>query len=557
MLNLKISGKMVLAFSAISLVPLLCFGYLALDSLKEVSDYSLKSTAFLGDVAVRESTANLEKLGAEIIKQKAVDAARQVEIYMRAHPSMTPENLRADKIFHQIAVQPVGETGYTAIVDANRFVIRVHEFPAYEGKDLTGLKTRLPSFWAVIGPSAGGRPSSGFYDWVEPDGSKSRKYAFIEPIDAAVTGGKRGLTLWATTYISEFSRPVVEMKREIAAATLADNDYIGKKASAAHAAFVAVFILLIALSAGFSYLLSKRITNPITTLVRWTEVVGAGNIGSRVEIKTGDELEELANSFNRMAADLKKHMDAAERAAAEKEAIKVKTRFVSIVSHELRTPLAAIKGGIAIVLGGFAGEINADQRHSLDVAKRNVDRLHRLIDEVLDLAKLESGKMEFKMADNDINAAIKEVAEAQKIVVHEKGLYLRTELAPGLGKTRFDYDKTIQILTNLINNSMKFTKIGGITITSAVDGEFVRVAVKDTGEGMEGEDLPKAFQEFQQFGAGASQKPGGTGLGLAICKEIVEAHRGRIWARSQRGVGSEFVFTLPAAGAGENRPASG
>jgi signal transduction histidine kinase len=543
---------MLLAFMGISLVPLLCFGYIALNNLKTVSNYLSKSTFILGDVAVKESTSDLEKLGAALIKQKAVDVARQIEIYMNAHPSMTLADLRADKTFHKIAVQSVGETGYTAIVDANRFVIVVHEFPAYEGKDLNGLKTSLPSFWSVVEPSAGGKSSSGTYDWIEPNGSIRQKYAYIAPISAVTADGKRGLTLWATTYINEFSKPVVELKNRFAAATATNNVYLSRKLSAAHGIFIGIFIALLSLSAGVSFLLSKKITNPIRTLAEWAEAVGEGNFESKVEIKTGDELEVLANSFNKMASDLKKFIDEVERTAVEKEALKIKTKFISMVSHELRTPLMVIKEGIGIVLDGSAGEISADQKLFLETAKRNVDRLHRLINEVLDFAKFKSGKMEFKIVENDINATIKEVADAQEIVAQGKGLYLRTELAPDLGKIEFDCDKTIQVLTNLINNALKFTAQGGITITSAKDGHFVRVAVKDTGEGIKEEDIHKVFQEFQQVGAEKYGKSGGTGLGLAISKEIIEAHNGKIWVDSKYGVGTEFIFTLPASGASES-----
>ncbi|MCX7716417.1 MAG: HAMP domain-containing histidine kinase [Endomicrobia bacterium] len=228
-----------------------------------------------------------------------------------------------------------------------------------------------------------------------------------------------------------------------------------------------------------------------------------------------------------------------------KEAMEVKTRFTSMVSHELRTPLTAIKEGISIVLDGSAGEINDEQRDFLGTAKRNVDRLLRLINEVLDFVKLEAGKMEFRLSESDINKAIKEVVETQKLVAQQKGLYMKAELAENLPIIKFDYDKIIQVLTNLTNNALKFSEKGGITVSSVLEGGYIKVSVIDTGPGIKEDDLPKVFKEFQQVGDEKYWKPGGTGLGLVICKEIIMNHNGKIWVESKYGEGTKFIFILP------------
>lgn len=305
------------------------------------------------------------------------------------------------------------------------------------------------------------------------------------------------------------------------------------------------------------------IISPLTELSENMRRFGAGEREVRTRISSKDEIGDLSNSFNEMAEDLQKTTVSRDSLAQEvvehkrtqeklKEAMNIKSKFTSMVSHELRTPLTAIKEGIGIVLDGSTGPLNDDQKDFLDTAKRNVDRLHRLINEVLDFAKMESGKMEYKMLENDLNAAIKEIVEVQKTVAQGKGLYLRTELDSNLGKIKFDHDKVIQVLTNLTNNALKFTEQGGITITSAKDGQFIKVAVKDTGEGIKEEDLPKIFQEFQQVGTDKYRKPGSTGLGLAISKEIIEAHNGKIWIESKRGTGTEFIFILPIEGGSQN-----
>ncbi len=221
----------------------------------------------------------------------------------------------------------------------------------------------------------------------------------------------------------------------------------------------------------------------------------------------------------------------------------VKSNFTSMVSHELRTPLTAIKEGIAIVLDGIAGEINSEQREFLETAKRNVDRLNRLINDVLDFSKLESKKMVFKMYDCDINEIIREVVRVHKPVAEEKGIYLKAELDSQMPEIKVDPDRINQVLNNLITNAIKFTNSGGITVSASKDERqgAVTVCVEDTGEGIKQEDLPRLFQKFQQL----TRHKGGTGLGLAICKEIVESHGGRIWVESELGKGSRFKFTLP------------
>ncbi len=221
--------------------------------------------------------------------------------------------------------------------------------------------------------------------------------------------------------------------------------------------------------------------------------------------------------------------------------------FTSTVSHELRTPLASIMTAIDIVMSGTAGDLTKDQKNFLNKAKDNVARLEKLINDILDLSKLESVKTQLKIEKNNINNIIKEVADLQGSVAKKKGLYLKAELAPGLPMIPVDSDRINQLLNNLINNAIKFTETGGITVTSRnhQDANHLEICIKDTGPGISQEDIPKLFQKFQQLGDPATRKTGGTGLGLAICKEIVSQHGGKIWVESQDGQGSSFYFILP------------
>jgi signal transduction histidine kinase len=224
--------------------------------------------------------------------------------------------------------------------------------------------------------------------------------------------------------------------------------------------------------------------------------------------------------------------------------------FTSTVSHELRTPLASIKMAIDLVIGGTAGALNENQSRFLAKAKDNVDRLNRLINDILDLTKLESGRMPLKLEKANIHDVIQDTVEIQAGVAREKGLYLKTELAGDVPLVPFDKDRMIQVLSNLVSNALKFTDQGGITVATSflADKGQVRVTVRDTGLGIREEDFSKLFQKFQQLGDAGERKTGGTGLGLAICAEIIHRHGGEIWVESTCGEGSSFIFTLYVQG---------
>ncbi|MCX6355759.1 MAG: PAS domain-containing sensor histidine kinase [Candidatus Aureabacteria bacterium] len=236
--------------------------------------------------------------------------------------------------------------------------------------------------------------------------------------------------------------------------------------------------------------------------------------------------------------------DITERMQAESarmETIKAKSDFTGMVSHELRTPLAAIKEGVSVVLDKIVGSINDEQKKYLEITQKNVDRLHRLINGILDFQKLESGKMEFKMADNDMNEIVTDIQSTMMILFRKKGLVFELQLCDNLPQVKFDRDKIIQVLTNLTNNALKCTDKGGITIGTRRGDNFIQVMVKDTGIGIKKENMQKLFKEFTQL----QRKVGGTGLGLSICRKLIEAHKGRIWAESEFGRGTAFYFTLP------------
>ena len=281
-----------------------------------------------------------------------------------------------------------------------------------------------------------------------------------------------------------------------------------------------------------------------TPVVKDGKVVGmvslrdlATHYEEHLKIRLDENSAKLLESLNKMKESEEKL----------KKAIAIKSEFTHTVSHELRTPLTSIKGSIDLVLRGTAGALNEDQRTFLGKAQKNIDRLKRLIDDVLDVAKLESGELELKIKENDLNALIAEVVDSQQIPIKQKEIFLKADLDKGVPPIPFDWDSLTQVLYNLINNAVKYTRHGGIMVISKYypKQNNVEVIVKDTGFGIPKEDISKLFQKFHQLGDPELRPAGGTGLGLAICKGLIQKHGGKIWVESQLGRGSEFHFLLP------------
>jgi signal transduction histidine kinase len=226
--------------------------------------------------------------------------------------------------------------------------------------------------------------------------------------------------------------------------------------------------------------------------------------------------------------------------------VEFQKEFTSIVSHELRTPLASIKSTLDLVLEETPGKLNKDQKSFLVKSKDNVNRLNRLVRDILDLSKLDFDQMQLKKIFCDVKELINNVVGDHISAAKKKNLALESKVAGDLPSLFIDEDKIYRALSNLVNNAIKFTDQGIITVSGVFRREknSVEICVRDTGSGIEKEDMEKLFQKFQQFGEG-QKRVGGTGLGLVICQEIIHHHGGEIWAESEYGKGSRFYFTLP------------
>lgn len=246
---------------------------------------------------------------------------------------------------------------------------------------------------------------------------------------------------------------------------------------------------------------------------------------------------------------------------------RLKSEFISIVSHELRTPLTAIKNSLDILSSGRCGDLNEAGNKFLAMAQRNVQRLSGIINDLLDLSKIEAGKMDYHFTNMNIHSVIKYVKFALSGVAREKGLNLIAEETANLPEIYADSQRLEQVLTNLVSNAIKFTPEGkNIIIRSHIaraeqlkapdcfkddikklNGEYIVVCVEDEGIGIAEKDLLRAFDKFAQIENSLSRKIGGSGLGLPIAKQLLEAHNGTIWCDSELNKGSRFYFAIPVS----------
>ena len=238
-------------------------------------------------------------------------------------------------------------------------------------------------------------------------------------------------------------------------------------------------------------------------------------------------------------------LDVSERREVER----LKKEFVSTVSHELRTPLTSIRGSLTLLNVGALGALPDQAMKVVNIAERNTIRLIGLINDILDIEKLESGKMDMVFQDVELNSVLDRSFESVKTFADNNGVVL--EMVPSSVRVNADGDRLVQVIVNLMSNACKFSPKGA-TVTVRVDEipNWIEVKVIDRGRGIPAKFKNLLFQRFQQVEASDAKRKGGTGLGLAICKGIIEAHGGTIGVDSEEGKGSVFWFRIPLAQAG-------
>jgi signal transduction histidine kinase len=366
--------------------------------------------------------------------------------------------------------------------------------------------------------------------------------------------GERVLSTWATVGPVGW-KVFVEQPESVAFASVRGKIW---RTALLLAAFLAAGI-------GLSVLLARRLARPVKQMRTAAGRIGAGAYDERIVLRRRDELGGLADELNGMAASLQASVQGLEQKVEERTrelqralaelsrkgrqlevASEHKSEFLANMSHELRTPLNAIIGFSQVLRQRLFGPINEKQEEYLDDILSSGNHLLSLINDVLDLSKVEAGQVELEVASFSLREALERGVVMVREPATKHGVRLSLELAPGVDLVEGDERRLRQVIFNLLSNAVKFTPEGGeVVVATASRDHEVLISVTDTGPGIPLEDHERIFEEFQQTDVGVQQREG-TGLGLALSKRLVELHGGRIWVESEPGHGSRFVFTLPA-----------
>lgn len=328
------------------------------------------------------------------------------------------------------------------------------------------------------------------------------------------------------------------------------------------------FLIIIALLTGVlaAYTIARSFAGPIRRLHKGTEIIGSGDLDYKVGTDSPDEIGQLSRSFDAMISNLKKvtasrddlNQAIRERDKIEKELViankalesvnKAKSEFLSMMSHEIRTPLNSIIGFSEVLVDETFGKLNEKQKEYINDVMTSGQHLLLLINDVLDISKVEAGKMELKLSEINVKSVIDNSMVMVKEMAMSHNVKLIGNISESIGNIEADERKLKQILYNLFSNAIKFTPDGGKVGVDAkkIDNNEILIEVWDTGIGIEEKDKSKIFVEFKQIDSELSRKYTGTGLGLALVKKLVELHGGKVGFESEgKDKGTKFSFTLP------------
>ena len=275
----------------------------------------------------------------------------------------------------------------------------------------------------------------------------------------------------------------------------------------------------------------RSITKDLATIRTGIRHIAQGDFSYKIPLHTKDELGMLAEAFNNMAIRLKELDD-------------MKSEFISVVSHELKTPLTSMKEAANLLMEGVGGVLDDKQKRLVTIMEQGIDRLLTTISELMEMSKLESGLVQLQLEMHEINDIVSLFVSEIKPYADTRGIHVRASYLPGGCPLRVDKNKILQVLTNLTHNAIKYSHEGSPVDVRIKDqnGDII-VEIEDYGKGIPQEDIPLIFEKFYQ--SKTTRGHSGIGLGLAISKSIVDAHGGKIYAKSSLGEGSVFTFSLP------------
>jgi signal transduction histidine kinase len=294
--------------------------------------------------------------------------------------------------------------------------------------------------------------------------------------------------------------------------------------------------LALALTVAIGMLMARAMLRPIDELGKGMAHVAEGDFepNVRVPVERPDEIGDLARSFSTMTEQLA-------------ELDRLKAEFVSVASHEIKTPLSVIRGYVALLADGIYGEVNDQQKKTLEAVSDQVDRLTRLVHRLLDISRFEAGGGRLEVRRINVRDFMEELTGGFRVLAFQNGIDFSVNVADDVPvNIEGDADRLNEVLGNILSNAFKFTERGGrIAVDACREGAGLRMEVRDTGVGIPADKLPKIFEKFYQVDNSAQPRSVGSGLGLAIAREIVEAHGGTITAESEVGKGTTFRVTLP------------
>ncbi len=525
----------------------------------------------------KDQRRRLEKVMKETVRRyvrdRAIDIARELDLYIKAHPSKTLSDLRADPEFRKLAIQPIGKTGYTAVQTTKEPITCVlHRNKAIEMVALQTLASKYSDFYKIIHASVNGKYAYGFYKWYDEILQKEIiKFMYIVPLKEKTADGI-SLSVAATISLDEFFTPIKEIKltSERFKHSLLLNikrtfsSYINK--GIAIVSFVFVFLLIVTI------LSEKYLTRNIEKVKNAFQEVNKGNFDVYLKPYGGKEIKELIHGFNRMVKTLKEttvkkeslvktkrlleklnlelhqYIEKLKKAEEEKnkliEDLKSKTEeletLIYIISHDLKSPLITIKGFLYFLEEDYKDRNLEKFKQDLEYIKKACDSMESLLKELLEFSRI--GRKKEKFENISIDEVIKEVIFLLSGVINERKV--KIEIKGSLPEVYGDRNRIKQVFQNLIENAIKYMgdqKNPKIEIGSLIKNNKEVIYVKDNGIGIPPEHHERIFHLFEQL----DPESKGTGAGLAIVKKILKFHKGDIWVESEKGKGSTFYVYIP------------
>ncbi len=535
----------------------------------------------------QRSETILKQMAEDFLRQKALDVALQLELYLQAHPAMTVADLQNDFKFKEMAVQPVGKTGYTAVFESDTAIVRFHKNPDTVNLDLHSLSHKLPDFWVILKASLDGRHSQGYYQWKEPNGDLRAKFMHIAPLRSKTAEGIR-FNVAATTYISEFTRSI-QAAQDVSGSTTRFLTMTANRTIASFGntgfLFMGIGVALVLTMACWAGLYFSR---AITHLREATTTVNQGNFDIRLQRIMSGDVGELIEDFNRMIAQLatttvrkeeleasekklktaneKLHREIAERQQAEEEKMQLEIQLQRAQKMEA---IGTLAGGVAHDLNNIlSGLVSYPELLLMDIPEHSPLRKPILtiqesgqkaaiiVQDLLTLARRGVATTEV-LNLNDIVSDFLSSPEYDKLRTFHPDIQLETHLDSDLLNILGSSVHLSKSVMNLVSNAAEAMPAGGkITISTAnqyidspikgyenvQEGDYTVLSVSDSGIGISPEDLARIFEPFYTKKVMGRS---GTGLGMAVVWGTVKDHNGYIDVQSTPGKGTKCDLYFP------------